>query len=187
MDHSDTFQLGSYAVLFALLLVSGYTDITRNKVFNWCTFPGMGLGLALAYMAGGLLDTPGFNLVNSFAGLAVGGGIVLVFSLLGGIGLGDVKLMAAVGALAGFPLVLGALLYASLVGFVMAMGLLVWQGRISEGLRKSVLFAFRWKKPAEPAGTAPPPAEGARRPVDTIPFGAAIAFGTLIAFFLASR
>jgi len=181
------FRLASYAVLFALLVVSGYTDITRNKVFNWCTFPGMGLGLAIAYMAGGLLETPGFNLVNSFAGLAVGGGIVLVFSLLGGIGLGDVKLMAAVGALAGFPLVLGSLLYASLVGFVMAAGLLIWQGRISEGFKKSLLFAFRWRKPAAPAEAAPPAGEAARRPADTIPFGAAIAFGTLIAFFLASR
>ena len=187
MEHQETFRLASYAALFVLLLVSGATDIMRNKVYNWCTFPGMGLGLALSYLAGGVYDGPGYNLVNSLMALAAGGGIILVFSLLGGIGMGDVKLMAAVGALVGFPLVLGTLLYASLVGFVMAAGLLIWRGKVVEGLKGSARFAFRWRKPAAPA----PVPEGAqaaeKRPADTIPFGTAIALGTLIAFLLSAK
>jgi len=58
MEYQETFRLVSYAALFLLLLVSGATDIVRNKVYNWCTFPGMGIGLGIAYMAEGCSTLP---------------------------------------------------------------------------------------------------------------------------------
>ncbi|MHC4777483.1 MAG: A24 family peptidase [Planctomycetota bacterium] len=187
MTVQESFQLASFVALFLLLIVSAYTDITRNKVYNWCTFPGIGIGLALAYLGGGFSE-PEYNLVTSLFGLLAGGGIILFFSLFGGIGLGDVKLMAAVGALAGFPFILWCLLYSSLIGFVIAIGLLIWKGRVREGLLRSVKFAFRLKKAEREGKRAGTTVEGAgeeaRRKPDTIPFGAAIAFGTLWAFFL---
>ncbi|MHC5039539.1 MAG: A24 family peptidase [Planctomycetota bacterium] len=183
MTYQESFRLASFVALFLLLIVSAYTDITRNKVYNWCTFTGMGLGLGLAYMAGGIREEVDFNLVNSLVGLLAGGGIILFFSLFGGIGLGDVKLMAAVGALTGFPFVLSSLLYSSLIGFVIAIGMLLWRGRVREGLAKSAKFAFRWKKEGS-EDTPVTPGDDKKRSPETIPFGAAIAFGTLCAFFL---
>jgi prepilin peptidase CpaA len=172
--------------LFLLLIVSAYTDITRSKVYNWCTFPAIGLGLALAYLAGGFKEAQDFNLLTSLLGLFTGGGIILLFSLFGGIGLGDVKLMGAVGALAGFPFVLHCLLYSSMIGFVIAIGMLIWKGRVREGLTHSVKFAFRLRK-LESGKKKEGAAEEApleTKKGETIPFGAAIAFGTLWAFFL---
>lgn len=193
MTYPEAFRLGSYVALFLLLVVCAYTDITRNKVYNWCTLPGIGVGLALAYLAGGVASHPSFSLVNSALGLAAGGGVILLFSLFGGIGLGDVKLMAAVGALTGFPFVMWSLLYSSMVGFAIAMGVLIWKGQVAGGLKRSFLFALRWKRreeavpPAKGEAFAEPSApEGAKRPAETIPFGAAIAFGTLWAFFLSA-
>ena len=93
----------------------------------------------------------------------------------------------SMGALAGFPFVLACLLYSSMVGFVIAIGVLVWNGRLREGLVRSAKFAFRFRKaPTDaPEGDgAAEPEESSRRKGDTIPFGAAIAFGTLCAFFL---
>lgn len=186
MTYPELFRLASFVALFLLLVVSAYTDLTRNKVYNWATLPGLGLGLAFAYLAGGIHDQPAHNLVNSLMGVAAGGGIFLVFSLFGAMGLGDVKLMAAVGALTGVPFVLVCLLFSSMVGFVMAMGVLIWRGRVGEGLARSVKFAFRWKKEKRSleAGESEAEQAGRRRPADTIPFGAAIAFGTLSAFVL---
>jgi prepilin peptidase CpaA len=184
MTYSEAFQLASFIALFALLIVCAYTDITRNKVYNWCTFPGIGAGLALAYLAGGVSSAFAFNLINSLLGLAAGGGIILLFSLFGGIGLGDVKLMAAVGALTGFPFVLFSLLYSSMIGFAIAVGFLIWRGDLRSGLMRSLKFAIRWKSEKAPDTAKTEPQAGAKRPPDTIPFGAAIAFGTLWAFFL---
>ncbi len=184
MTHQEIFQLVSFIALFLLLVVCAYTDITRNKVYNWCTLPAMGLGLALAYLGGGVRAEPGFNLVTSGAGLALGGGIFLLFCLFGGIGFGDVKLMGAVGALGGFPFVLSSLLYSSMVGFLIAAGLLIWRGRLKEGLLRSAKFAFRWRREKKALQEADGEKDGARRAPDTIPFGAAIAFGTMWAFVL---
>ena len=75
------FRLASIVALFLLLIVSAYTDITRNKVYNWCTFPAIGLGMALAYLGGGLSEAHGYNLSSSLLGIATGGGIILLFSL----------------------------------------------------------------------------------------------------------
>ena len=195
MTIEEGLRLASVVTLFAMLIASAYTDIVRNKVYNWCTFPGMFLGLSFAYMAGGFSGGNGFNLAASALGMAAGGGIIFVFSLLGGIGLGDVKLMAAVGALTGINFVFGSLLYSSMVGFVMAIGLLIWRGRLIDGLKSSALFAIRWKRKtpaatgvaAHPlAATAESPAASAETRPDSIPFGAAIAFGTMWAFILAT-
>jgi prepilin peptidase CpaA len=185
MTYPESFRLASFVALFLLLIVSAYTDITRNKVYNWCTFPAIGLGLALAYLAGGFRDQSDYHLMSSLLGFFAGGGIILFFSLFGGIGLGDVKLMAAVGALAGFPFVLSCLLYSSMIGFVIAVGLLIWKGRMREGLTRSVKFAFRLRKlEKEKDGSGASEEVPLEKKGETIPFGAAIAFGTLWAFFL---
>ena len=55
-------------------------------------------------------------------GLGAGGGLFLIFFAMGWIGPGDVKLMAAVGALQGFSFVIYTVLLTACVGAVMALG-----------------------------------------------------------------
>jgi leader peptidase (prepilin peptidase)/N-methyltransferase len=60
-------------------------------------------------------------------GLAAGGGAFLVVAWLGrgAMGMGDVKLAAALGALLGFPLIVPGLLLGTLAGGLVALALLV--------------------------------------------------------------
>ena len=46
--------------------------------------------------------------------------------VLGWMGGGDVKLMAAVGALKGYPFVVSALFYSLIVGVVIGVAMLIW-------------------------------------------------------------
>ncbi len=201
------FQIGLILqiALFAVLIVSAYTDITRNKVYNWCTLPAIAAGLGLSYVAGGVADSHPLNLANSVLGLCAGGGIFFLASLWGGIGFGDVKLMAAVGALTGFKFTLHSLFYSTLVGFAFAIVLLIWQERFLSGVKSSFRYAFtlRGRKEMMERSKAEAAAAGALQPVqetlpaaqagppektlrNTIPYGAAIAIGTFWAWFLQS-
>ena len=99
-------------------------DLRRRAVANW---------INLAAMVGGLTYHTwrhGFRgLAWSAGGAAVGFAIFLVFYLAGGMGGGDIKLMAAFGALLGpAGILLGALLAAPIGGAMAAAGVM-WKGR----------------------------------------------------------
>jgi len=175
----ETIILIRQGCLLALAIVCVYTDLARGKLYNWVTVGGLAVGLAGAY----LLDAnlPGFpHLINAALAAAVGAGILLVVYLMGSLGAGDVKMMAAVGALAPFAgragvssigFVIVALMYAALVGAAIAVCVLIWQRRLAQGLKSSLraLFTLRAK-----------PADGA--PVTTIPYGVAIGTGVVWAW-----
>lgn len=165
--------------MLALAVVCAYTDLARGKLYNWATLGALATGLATAY----LLDTNlrGYpHLVNAALAACLGGGILLVLHLLGSMGAGDVKMMAAVGALAPFSAAAGvrsigftivALMYTALAGAAMALCLLIWQGRLKEGLKAGFRAMFRFRAP--PAAGAPPA---------TIPYGVAIGVGVVWAW-----
>ena len=169
-------EVARQIALLALAVGCVYTDLARGKLYNAATIGGLALGLATAY----LLDarSPGLpNLKEAVLAATAGGGLLFVIYLLGGLGAGDVKFMAAVGALA--PLRPGpawgfvrlAMMYAALIGAAVAVGILIWQGRLLQGLKDSArtFVTFRAKK-----------AEGA--PATTVPYGLAIGVGTVWAW-----
>ncbi len=101
-------------------LAASAEDLRRRKVPNM---------IPLATLAGGLAGrTALFGLSGtgeSLAGTAIGFGVFLVFYLLGGMGAGDIKLMAGFGAIIGSEKILVAAIMAALVGAVMAIGYLL--------------------------------------------------------------
>ena len=112
----------AYAALAVVLVAASVTDIRAGKIYNSITYPAIAVGLIGHTFVGGLAGTghsPG--LVGALAGLAVGFGPLLVAWLAGGIGGGDAKLMAAVGALTGWEFTLTAMFYgfavAAMMGF----------------------------------------------------------------------
>lgn len=169
-------------VLFSLLVVSAYTDITAGKVYNRYTFPALFLGVILNYWSGGW-NHGSANLQSSLWGMALGGGIFCMFYYFGVMGGGDLKLVTAVGALKGAQFVLYAIFYTSLVGAILAVGYLVWRGKLVQGVAKSlkmgVTFRRRELTEAELKDTEP-----AR---ERIPYGVAISMGTMWAFFVTQR
>ena len=111
------------AVLLAVVLVTAMcTDLRSSRIPNWLTFPAMGVALlAHAWQAG----LPGA--LFSLGGLGTGLGLFLLIHLSGSIGAGDVKLMAAVGAIVGPYGALVCALLAIVVGGVYALGAMCYQ------------------------------------------------------------
>ena len=104
-------------------------DIRSRRVPNFVTLPGILCGLLLHLLAGGWVQLGSAAL----AGL-ICFGIFLLFWLAGGMGAGDVKLMAAVGCLAGLPNVGNLLVSTALAGGLMAIVMAVWRGKAKETL-----------------------------------------------------
>jgi prepilin peptidase CpaA len=105
-------------------------DVRERRIPNRLTGPAIVAGLALHTVFGGWHGLED----SALAGL-IAGGIFLVFFLAGGMGGGDVKLMAAVGCFAGLaslPLVMTSTAIAG-AGFALAVGL--YNGRLRETLR----------------------------------------------------
>ncbi len=160
--------LAGEGTLWTLLAVSLVTDLWRGLVYNWVTLPAAAMGLVLAGLRFG---APG--LLSSGLGLVIGGGVFLLPFLLGAVGGGDVKLMAALGSLVGPVLVLKTALYACVLGGAVALGVMARQGGLGRNLRDLAAFftalVTPGQRPAAPRSLGLPP----------IPFAACIAVGFL--------
>ncbi len=76
-----------------VLVVATFTDLRSRRIPNWLVFPFMIAGMVVS---GGLHGWSG--IAHSLAGWALGGLLFGILSLMGGMGMGDVKLCAAIGA-----------------------------------------------------------------------------------------
>ncbi len=165
-------QLVRYCTLLALLLCCAFTYVAKGKVYNAVTLPALFVGLVLSAAMDGL-PTDGHYLRESLVGLAIGGGFLGVFFLLRGLGGGDVKFMAAIGALsANWRFTVVAMVYTAFVGGIMALILLVWKKQLMTGLGRSLALIVSPRRGR--SGTAPERL--------TIPYGLALAVGTLWAW-----
>ena len=110
-------------VLLTVVLVTAIgADLRSSRIPNWLTFPAMGFALVTHAWLGGLQGA-----IFSLAGLGAGLGLFLLIHLSGSIGAGDVKLMAAVGAIMGpYGALLSGLL-AIMVGGLYALGAMCYQ------------------------------------------------------------
>ncbi|MFZ7943941.1 A24 family peptidase [Neobacillus sp. 19] len=109
-------------VLIAALLISIITDLQKRKILNIVTIPS--ILIALIFYAT-TLGWEGF--VFTTRGFAVGLGLLIIPYLLGGIGAGDVKLMAAIGALMGTSFVFYSFIYTALIGGLIAVVVIIKQ------------------------------------------------------------
>jgi prepilin peptidase CpaA len=113
--------------LVAISVVAGIWDWRVRRIPNWLTFSGVILGLVLnAIVAERVLD----GLAFAGMGLLVSFGIYLVLYVLHAKSAGDVKLMAAIGALVGWREWLLIFFVASIIGAVAGL-VVAWQaGRL---------------------------------------------------------
>ena len=154
----------------ALLLLGlcAYWDLRYRKIPNWATLPGTALGLG---MNGLFLGWQGMK--TSGIGLLVGFGALVVLFVLGWMGGGDVKLMAAVGALKGYPFVVSALFYSLIVGVVIGVAMLIWN-RKTLRTAKNLFFVVGSR-----VSRLIPKQNIDREQTQKIPFGLAIVLGTI--------
>lgn len=134
-------------ILFIFLIASSYTDIKYRKVYNFITFPTVILGLGFNFF---YLGFPGLK--DSIAGFAAGFLFLFIFYLLGGIGAGDVKFMAAIGTLKGFDFVVTGGFYGAIFGGIAAIIVLFAKKNLLSTLKKLFfallsLLTFRTPEP----------------------------------------
>ena len=124
--------------LSVVVLAAGY-DVRRGQVPNWLTFPAMAIGLTLG-MVGGSWSGLGW----SIGGLSLGAALLGVLYLAGGMGAGDVKLLAAVGALQGPMFVAYTFVFMGIIGGVLALYVVVrrWRYVSQKGLRAAGSFPY---------------------------------------------
>ena len=120
----------AFAFLAALVAVSGI-DLRIREIPDAISLPGTFIGLLVSPWSG-LVSSPSAALVGALAGA---GGLYLVAATYEwirdqeGMGLGDVKLLAMIGAVLGWEALVPTVLLASLVGAVVGIALTVAKGR----------------------------------------------------------
>ena len=162
---------GSTVLLLFILSAATWTDLNYHRIPNVLSLGGMILGVVLH---GWISGFPG--LVTGLGGIAVGMAIFLPFHLAQGMGAGDVKLMAAVGAFLGPHNALLATGLSLSAGGVMATCILLVRGGLTALLKRywSTLMCFIYSRKI----VHPPPAVGEVAAMK-FPYAAAIGIGTV--------
>lgn len=97
-------------------------DLARRRVSNWTSLAALIGGIGCQMAQHGWIGLP-----MALAGAACGFLVFLIFYVLGGMGAGDIKLMAGFGALLGYSKSFEAALWTAGVGGLMALGVIAFQ------------------------------------------------------------
>ena len=109
--------MSARTLLILIVGVAGVLeDLTRRRISNWTSGGAVIAGLIVHLAQKGWTGA-----MHSLFGSAIGFAVFLIFYLLGGMGGGDVKLMAGFGALLGDAQIMPAALWAAVSGGLMAM------------------------------------------------------------------
>lgn len=169
-------------MVLVVVLVSAAAcfDLKYKRIPNKLTLPAIPVGLVLAVLLGGLE-----GLKWSGIGFAFGFGVFLVPWLLGGMGGGDVKLMAAIGAILGWPMVLWVALLACVAAILISAIKAIWTGTVRAILVSTwrvVWYGFLgliMRRPMEEIRDVTQ-----NIAIAYVPFGVSIAIGTAWAILL---
>ena len=160
------------AALLWMAALTGY-DIRQGRLPNWLTLPGFAVILLVAAVSG------------HGAAAALGAGLLTAVYLLihavapAAMGAGDVKLMAAVGSLAGASKILEIALAGAIGGGFLAVGYMIYHRKVGVTLRNVIdLLQFHRMHGAE----SHPEINLSNPAALRMPYGIAIAAGVLYSF-----
>ncbi|SRR5258706_11647620 len=125
--------------LVACVGLAAAIDVRQRRIPNWLSLSGLLCGICLKSIFEG---KEGFIL--SLLGIGTGFFLLFFGYLLGGIGAGDVKLLAAVGAFLGPKLVFCAFIWMALSGGVLALLFVAWKGAFRQTLVNLISLFQGW-------------------------------------------
>jgi prepilin peptidase CpaA len=131
-----------YWIVSITLIVAAVIDGIKLKVPNWITFPMIVSGWlysAISYSVAGELWYIG--LAWSIAGTALGLALLLPAYAVGGMGAGDVKLLAGIGAWVHCGNTLIAFCVTVIVGAIIAVGQIAWNRGFAKHFRQMVFIS----------------------------------------------
>lgn len=166
--------MGVNEVALGLTLgIAVITDWREHKIYNKLLVPAFLIALLLHMFQGGIS-----GLTSSLIGAALGFILLLLPYFMGGIGAGDVKFLAVIGAFGGATFVLTSFLYGAVIGGLISIFLLARRKALGNTLKHFLLFVPTLKKPQNLSDTMNDASQ------EKFPYGIAIALGTLIALVL---
>lgn len=114
-----------------VLVVAAVIDGWMLKVPNWITFPMIVSGWVYSFSAAGMSGL-GWSLLGSFVGLM----LLFILYSIGGMGAGDVKLLAGIGAWVYVEHTFNIFAATTIVGAIMAILMVAWTGNWSKHSRQ---------------------------------------------------
>lgn len=161
--------------IVTLLAVATATDLHSRRIPNWLVLPFLAGGFTFSVIRGGWAGA-----ANSGEGILLAVAVTGVFCFLRGMGMGDLKLCAAIGAWIGPEQLTTALVMTAIAGGIMAVVWAAAKGSLGKSLDGAgdLLAGFRKRglKPHENLQLGNPSAL-------KMPYAPAIALGTLFSFF----
>jgi prepilin peptidase CpaA len=160
------------ALTIVLVGTAMITDLRSRRIPNFLTLPALALAIVLRFAFQGWA---GF-------GLAAGGAVLAPTLLLvmhggKGLGMGDIKLAMAIGAILGPVLAATTMILTAIVGGFMGVAIMIRRGGILSDFMKTLLIGLPFKKKAEAEG---PAADDDVPAALTMPYGVALGVGSLI-------
>jgi prepilin peptidase CpaA len=158
-----------------VVAVATFTDLRSRRIPNWLVLPFMVAGVCISGWLSGW-----HGIWQSLGGLGLGSLLFGVLAFMGGMGMGDVKLCAAIGAWIWPSQLLVAMVLTGMVGGVMAVCWAIYGGFLGELFKGTgdLLVGVRER------GLRPHPELVLKNPLARkMPYAPAIAVGTLISFF----
>ncbi len=126
-------------------------DLARRRISNWTSGGAIAGGLIVNFAYRGWTGA-----LHSLLGAMIGFAVFLIFYLLGGMGGGDVKLMAGFGALLGDSQILPAAMLAAISGGLMAVAYLAARAVIRLWKNRTGSNFIRAASSSEKAGESMP-------------------------------
>lgn len=112
-------------LLILVVSICLYTDLKERKIYNAVLLPALLIGVTLNVI------NMGFNgMVFSLIGFGLGLGLLIIPFFLGGIGGGDVKLLAVIGAIKGWYFLIYTALGMGIAGGIIAIFILLFRKRL---------------------------------------------------------
>lgn len=163
-----------FTALAVLVAAAAFSDLRSRTIPNWLVVAGLVAGLGGSLYFG--------RIVDSLLGFGLASLVYLAFYALRGMGGGDVKLMAAVGAIAGPSNWFIIFIFTAIFGCLAALGVLLWNGGIAQALRNLGYIVSSLGRGIAPYSMREE-FDVASPSAATLPHGVAIALGTLLFLF----
>ena len=160
-------------ILLMVLVICVITDIRYRRIYNIIIFPVISIAL-VSHLAIGGLEGLRFALL----GFIVGFIILIIPYLMGGMGAGDVKLLALIGTIKGMYFVINTALYMAIFGALIALVIMIFRKGVILRLKAIGYFVSCMRFGIKNSLWVD--REGLQV---TYPYGVAIALGTMFSFF----
>jgi len=160
-----------------VLIVAAYIDGKELRVPNWITFPMVLSGLVFCTWTDGWSGLGG-----GLLGMTVGLLCLLPLYAVGGMGAGDVKLMAGIGAWLGVSVTFYAFCVSTVVGAVMAILMVLYRRSFAKHYANFMMIFTEWMMVKDPRELSRIAAER-KSSMFLLPYGIPICIGS-IAYFL---